>query len=131
MTDPAGRESFIIEDQRTASAKVAGRDPERVCELTTECCLVLTGFSKLVIGLTVSVLAFTNPARDADAEERILTGQEKAAVLAEIAERFREFPSIGLTFEFRQLISTGACPEFRTTIIVSFSFHRLGGRLRE
>ena len=73
----------------------ADRDPETAWSSTL--------FSKVVIGLIASVPAFANPARGADAEERILTGQEKAAVLAEIAERFREFPSIGLNFVFRQL----------------------------
>lgn len=39
----------------TASSKAAGLDPERVCRPDTECCL-LARFSKLVIGLTASVL---------------------------------------------------------------------------
>jgi hypothetical protein len=55
-----------------------------------------------LVAVAILVAGGLSYVRGADAEERVLDGQEKAAVLTEIADRFRELPSIGLRFTFNQ-----------------------------
>lgn len=81
------------------SMKKAQRNANHV---PTEKRCALVGFSNVAISLIVSFLIFTISVRRASAEQRILTGQEKEVVLTEIADHFKEFPSISLSFVYKQ-----------------------------